>query len=407
MANSFKLIYTVNGVELTDISQKFGVNQFTHTSDIYGTAETHYIKIADPSFDIAEKLYLFGGESIEYQYGYSGGQLSSRKTATVFKYYPEFTANGAILHIIGCDDRIKAHIGVKNRSFSQLRRSDIVRRIAAENNLTPVVEDTIGNDTFSQLWTSDMQFLLDEVLPGSISASTGRGDYFLYIEDGNILHYHTPDYKPNVYRRFTVGRDGDIIRFVPSFCPDLSAALGGDQLCGIGYDPLNKVRLKFIAEDNTTGEKELAGRRTKINPKPQLADFKRVFIDTSDNIFEVTAETKYRYYTALQVKYMAELYYQGDPNVKVGTIVEVLVPKPNGGMHYSSGKYLVHGVYNTMTDAGSFLTKLILSRNSAIEGDEELNGIIRRVTVPQAQSPISNTVPSDTNTIEKIAQELD
>ena len=57
-----------------------------------------------------------------------------------------------------------------------------------------------------------MQFLLDEVLPGSISASTGRGDYFLYIEDGNILHYHTPDYKPNVYRRFTVGRDGDIIR---------------------------------------------------------------------------------------------------------------------------------------------------------------------------------------------------
>lgn len=368
-----KIIYSIGSSDV-EIRDKF-ITKFYYSADLFGSTNKHYIQFVDPQRNVIENLYIFGGESIKFSFGYEN-RLSQQHVATIYKYSPIFKqTGGGIVDIIAVDNTLKISRGVKNRSFMNLSRSDIVTQIALEHGFKTDIEPTIGFDNFIQLWKNDIKFLKEDILPGSVSINTGRGDYYLYIQGGNTIVYKTPDYTQNIYARYEVDNNPNVIAFNPSFCPDLSLNGGGEGLLGFGYDPINKLPLSTTIDNELTPEKEITGKRTAQIDKPLFTN-ERTLITARDDLFELNNQIKHRYYTSLQVRYMAELIIIGDPHIEIGNIIEIIINTQFKGLHYASGKYLVHGVSH-MIENGRYNTKLLLTKNSSIVGDTIMNGVYR------------------------------
>ena len=156
---------------------------------------------------------------------------------------------------------------------------------------------------------------------------------------------------------------------------------------GFGYDPIAKAPFTSIINNDLTPEKEITGKRTSQIEKPLFTN-ERTLVTAEDDLFELNNILKHTYYTSLQMKYMAELIIVGDPNIEIGNIVEIIISTQFKGLHYSSGKYLVHGVAH-MIERGRYNTKLLLTKNSSIIGDTIMNGVYR--------SPKFNTSGVDKN----------
>lgn len=75
--------------------------------------------------------------------------------------------------------------------------SDIVKTIAAENDLECVVEPTEGRFMLYQSFEDDTHFITGRLLPRAIKKS-GQGGFYFFLRD-NVLHFHTPSYQATVW----------------------------------------------------------------------------------------------------------------------------------------------------------------------------------------------------------------
>jgi hypothetical protein len=75
--------------------------------------------------------------------------------------------------------------------------SSMVTTIASNNDLTPVVEPTLGGFNLIQAHTSDFEFITERLLKRSANIG-GRADFRTYVRDGE-LHFHTTGYKKKPY----------------------------------------------------------------------------------------------------------------------------------------------------------------------------------------------------------------
>jgi len=84
-----------------------------------------------------------------------------------------------------------------NRTLARHGRiSDVVASIAADHDLDALVEPTVDDVTYFQIYQSDIDFI-HERLMNLAANDKGRSNYRLYVRD-NVLHFHTRQYKANL-----------------------------------------------------------------------------------------------------------------------------------------------------------------------------------------------------------------
>lgn len=378
--NSPLIEYSLGGSRYS--TERDEIAQLDYVSSILSRSNMHRATI--PGF--SEVLDSKG--KITFKFGWTGGNLSAAHQAWLYGsdyFFDSPDVPDAI--ITGSDYSLNINRGEKNRGFTKKKISDIVRQIASDNGLEAVVEDTVGVYTVRQIWLSDVAFIKKVLLPKAVSAKNKRADYDVYIDYKGRLHFHTPDYQNQIYKKYVIGTV-DVREFRLTFHGEISNALGGLETRMHGYDPFEKEVLKFVANDASTKEKELLGEKTTMLDLPRGATTGRYYHEVDETKQEVENSARARWYRAHRIRYTGVLKILGDPNLEAGEVVSVIVPLPNGEYHHSSGRYLVQVAHHMVTRGKGYFTTLYLARNGLLEGDTTLKGTKRKGILERAKGAI-------------------
>ena len=199
---------------------------------------------------VDDRRFAEGGE-VEIQMGYVD-RLEALIVGEITGLEPEFCAGEVpTLTVRGYDRRHRLLRGRRTRSFTQMKDSDIARRVAAELQLTAEVEDTrVTLDYVLQHNQTDMEFLRDRAQ---------RIGYEVIVDDKRLR------FRP---RRFTAGatltlaRDEDLLEFYPR----LSTLGQVPRVAVRGWDPKEKTAL--VAE---AGPGDVAGTMDGTTVGPAAA----------------------------------------------------------------------------------------------------------------------------------------
>ena len=118
------------------------------------------VRLSDPKGDAVDSHPLQLGKDIEIKMSAKGANA----TTSIFKgqiaaVEPEFTAKGCIISIRAYDKAHKLNRQRKTRTFQQMSASDMVRKIAGENGLSPKVKSTsVVHEFFQQSNETDWDF---------------------------------------------------------------------------------------------------------------------------------------------------------------------------------------------------------------------------------------------------------
>ena len=141
------------------------------------------ISLDDPTLHWIDYPLLDIGKSVEISGKAAGGSTTTRliTKGEITAIEPELIeGTGTTVIIRGYDKSHRLHRGKKTRVFLQMTDSDIVKKIAAESNLTSQVEATSKvHDHVFQDYQTDMEF---------IRGRAQRNGYYTYVEDGK-LHF--------------------------------------------------------------------------------------------------------------------------------------------------------------------------------------------------------------------------
>ena len=118
------------------------------------------VRLSDPKGDAVDSHPLQLGKDIEIKTSAKGANA----TTSIFKgqiaaVEPEFTAKGCIISIRAYDKAHKLNRQRKTRTFQQMSASDMVRKIAGENGLSPKIKSTsVVHEFFQQSNETDWDF---------------------------------------------------------------------------------------------------------------------------------------------------------------------------------------------------------------------------------------------------------
>ncbi len=102
-------------------------------------------------------------------------------------------------HLIRFDTRDTLHM-VDRASRTAAHRgsvSSIVKKLANNNSLEAVIEDTQGDGVWVQSFEGDFEFVRRRLVSRARS-TRGRGNYYFFVRD-NVLHFHTVEYQTTVH----------------------------------------------------------------------------------------------------------------------------------------------------------------------------------------------------------------
>jgi hypothetical protein len=355
------------------LSMENGIHGFEYVSTINSEANTHKLLLSHSDYKELDIRELQKNNQIQFSFGYAGGTISDVHQHWLTDYSMNFLGLGINLEIVGCDQSLRMNRNTNSRSFSKMKISDMVRRIASDNKVEARVEETEGLYTILQIWLSDMQFIKQCLIPRAMSAN-GRADYDIYFDHTGILHFHTPEYSNHIFRRYIYGEDSHIHELKISFQGELTNALGGLSCKAFGYDPLEKKSLEFTATLDNTTEKELLGDRTFLTETKNTG---RYFHQTqSENLNATKVEAKSQWYRAQRSRYHASMICRGDPLLEAGKVISLLISTSPGGCHALSGRYLVQEVRHLITASG-YINKIFMVRNGVLDGEKNIPGIKR------------------------------
>jgi hypothetical protein len=383
----------IGGVELNVIPNF--LTRFTHELRADGKIGKATIELFDPTWELVEDVIINGRERAVFQYGWRDANrnivaVSMQRKGRVMKYQPSFQDNGVTLNFEIVDTVIQKEQEVESREFDDKKISDIVWEIFHNEpyNTPPEklhIEVTDGKDTYTQKNKTDMNFIRTELLEKAVSGATGRGGY-LFRVDGDEVYFCTPEFVKSSERFyiFQRGRFGQVLDFAPEIRGAVMLVSGGGHIRVEGYDPLKKsvVRTDVSLPTDPT-RRALADETIDHTPKNGFMGryYAVPFVRSGD--VEAWAMNKYQKARSMAVK--APMTIIGDPTVHPFDLIYVLVLKPSGDVHYTSGMYRVMKVSNEITP-GSFETKLDLISDGTRVSDFPNEGIKNIVETYEAES---------------------
>jgi phage protein D len=302
------------------------------------------IRIADPHGDNVDAHPLQLGKDVEVK----TAAMSEKSTTSIFKgqiaaVEPEFTQSGVVISVRAYDKSHKLNRQRKTRTFQQVSASDMVRKIAGENGLTPKVEATnVVHEFFQQSNETDWNFAWRLAL---------MHDYEVVVSDT------TMEFRPaNKAAGAAV-----VLRWqdnMVSFRPRMSGVQQVQTVNVRAWDPKNKQAVTGSASGATTSSKAGVDRSKVAN---DLGGGTTVVTDrVAANNGEANAIAKSTLNRTADSFYEADGVAFGDPKIKAGTTVKV-----EGVGQNFSGEFVVTSSTHSYRGVTGYQTSFQISGRSS------------------------------------------
>jgi len=316
---------------------------------------------------------------VVFRFGRTNVELSDKFQYKLAEYNIEFIGGYSLLNLDIIDKSIDLLRGEKTQGFSNMTISDMVIQIATQNSLSYDIEETQGKYTIRQVYTTDLKFVLNQLLPYAISNKSGQGSYNLYFDNFGKLHFHPPKSKNSVYKKYTyfetTEAENKIKKFKLWYRGESSNIQGGVSIKNAGFDPISKEILSYTVQDSNTPQKILRGNRTQALTTGNF-DIGRYYFGAGTLKEEVQQHAINNYYNAFRTRYIGLLEIDGDSKISPGMEIEITIPSAKG-YHPGTGIYLVETIYQTIT-ANAFKTELVMTKTGLKKGRDELTGSKRK-----------------------------
>lgn len=339
------------------------------------------------AFDIETKLLFLGNalqdRTIFYQYGYaySLGAMSRIYSGIIYDYTPSIAGNTTTIQINAVSKESTTMFNTKARTYNisgvPIRVSEIVKTIAAENGwaVGEIEATTLTNRPFVNAFESPMEYINNSLIPYAISQKTGIGFYACYfttsVNGRTIINFKSMVPGDITSKKFSYIEAVDKFTYNSARSEILSwspTAMGSYLLYGGGFVESNSItratgdiyttRSSALVNPNGTSNKTWLSKNTFT--QLYLASAER---DASNNAVQAA------YSKAASLQYNAQCTMIGDVNRQVGETLEFNIILQNK-IHYSSGKYLVLGVEDSISTSG-FTTALDLVKNASMAGNRD------------------------------------
>lgn len=363
-----------------NITKDLGVvESFEYTDTVKATGDKFTLTLFDSTWTLLDSSLLrdaLESGGVKFTFGWVGQPLPPLRGGRIMTIEPgEISLSGIRYVLQGLDDISSENVGAQAKVFKVDRVSDLVKEIAEENNwkLEIVETDKIpiakeGKDTSNKFarpsGMTDLSFLTFLASRAKSSKKTGR--YITYVDyDRNgkqVLHFH-PSTAPEseVSRTYTIIHDsmGEVI----SFSPVINTAVythSGIQNLEVGFRDPNTLSSKVVATKPTDFKGEVADEGRVLPPDGKPIQKFIPSVETTE------AETKLAStYSRLSSSVLtASMQVMGDPHLKAGKRIKVIVKTPKGRDYFTSGIYRIEEIQHSVS-SGTFTSTMKLQRNSA------------------------------------------
>jgi len=287
-------------------------------------AESCEIKLANDDLRFSDGDTFVEGKTISIKLGYTDGDLTLVGKGTIARREIDFPERGgSVVTVVAYDKRFALKKAVKNKTWTDVKDSDVVSEIASNAGLTADVDTT--TDTHKYLFQkaqTDLSFIAERALKNGYLCSIDR--------DSGKLSFKKPDTGDAAGVTLAWGKDLFLFR------PRFTSAEQVNEVTVRGWDMASKkmVSGKATPDDLTSkmgldkigadSAKKAYGARSVLLPTAastadEATDFAKSVINQAAHAFGT-----------------GQGACQGDTRIDAGTVVEI-----DGVGKRASGKYYV------------------------------------------------------------------
>lgn len=238
-------------------------------------SDTLTINILDPNFEFIEDNIFIDEASVVLEHGFEGDVEREKFSGYISAIDITFPEEGSPALTITCLD--KSHImnrSKKDRSWDNVTRADVVRKIAAEYGFGTYIEPNYEfalQDTISQSKQTDIEFLE--------SLASNEREPFLCKLIGNTIHYEKKGLLSDPvtavgYKTYPFD--------VMSFSPQINKETRQEEITVSDVGTENKDYDTYTANDNNVS-RDLQGESVKTTSSNALNDSSK---DSSNMVYD-------------------------------------------------------------------------------------------------------------------------
>lgn len=388
--NSLSQVKNIQEKILVDPIPPEHIISFSYEDTMSTAADKVIVELFDQNWSKIEDLIIQNLSSMEFRFGWTFGAKSPWRKVHIIKHTPTFEMHGLRLEIEGFDETVAANDEAREYGWAEERYkgniAEIARTIADKNNWR-YTEETIINTKqvldeegqpkiFVQKQMPDMTFL-KEVLLNYAETPDGRGGFRCWLDADNetygrpTFYFKPPDYSKQVIKEYIVYKSStsDVIRFSPDLGDgSLQRSTGALNTRLVGIDPFKKQLYDIVVDNKQTTDNKILSDTfipdQEITTRGGAGWFERT-VALREEI--ATSIARQNYFKRFQQFYNAELEVVGDPTIKPGSTIAILILDTNNNPLYFSGKYFVHNVTHNI-NGGNYTSILKLWKNAMREG---------------------------------------
>lgn len=270
--------------------------------------------------------------------------------------------------IEGADRRLDLRQKVRTRAFPASSVEDIARKIAAEYNLTPMLEGTSPSRDRWQLREDDWTYLVR--LNNESATDSGRGDSFVWIDE-DVLRMGAPKIAgiPADRRHVMSEVENRVDRHIVNYAGRAVDRAGGATLIGVGYDFDKAAPVTFTMDADTSQTHPALARRVPRKIEEGL----RVFPITESAKDLVENVTRAKWGRVAPRYFSLRVDTRPDVLLKPGAILEMDANLDDRRQTPLHGRFVVLEVVHDLVDS-SIRTTAVCYRREAYEGQQDPTG---------------------------------
>ena len=343
-----------------DMNIQSGLRGFHYTESVYGCA-TYRIDALTNNWSLWDNVIQdMGQTAAKFRFGVDYDDTPTVSpwkeillTNTSFPYsFPllRVTASGVCAGF-------KMTESYYEKTYKDMKISDIVQQIASRNGLDVDVEETKGKYWLHQCTLPDGSFIKQVLLPLAVSNSSGRSDYYFWIQDGKKLIFKPP-VLGSASQTFQISPQGmPPGTLIPRIRVHFRRIFMEDDECwkttGRGYDRFKKQCITWDADDGSVKYSKLANHA----PSPPKQASKVLVLNrplSKDNRSdEVKEATEGAWSRNMHGLFRIELISQAMiPTVQPTDIIQLDIKDQDGNEHFLSGNYFLYSATHSYSAKG-------------------------------------------------------
>lgn len=227
------------------------------------------VTVSDRNLQFVDDPLFQEGNEIVARFGYVDN-LSPKKVAVIKEIDYDFPDGGEPTIKIKAYDKGHALTGKQIQRVWQkpapgILYSEIAGQIAKEHGFATVIEPTVGRHLrVAQGNASDAAFLKGLASKSRATDGNGVAGYVFFIQD-NALHFHSRKLngRPGLVLEYFTDQEGMLRSFQPSTQSQCVKG-AGTETKSIGVDPRKKRHAEHKANDASTPERTMLGKKTYL-----------------------------------------------------------------------------------------------------------------------------------------------